>query len=27
MMESDLALAERETRAGAGPAISRHGGG
>ncbi len=27
MMESDLALAEREQRAGAGPAISRHGGG
>jgi GDPmannose 4,6-dehydratase len=26
MMESDLVLAERETRAGAGPAISRHGG-
>ena len=26
MMEADLALAEREQRAGAGPAISRHGG-
>ena len=25
MMESDLALAEREQRAGAGPAVSRHG--
>jgi GDPmannose 4,6-dehydratase len=25
MMESDLALADRERRAGAGPAVSRHG--
>jgi GDPmannose 4,6-dehydratase len=25
MMESDLELAEREQRAGAGPAVSRHG--
>ncbi len=25
MMESDLALAEREQRAGVGPAVSRHG--
>jgi GDPmannose 4,6-dehydratase len=25
MMEADLALAEREKRAGAGPAVSRHG--
>jgi GDPmannose 4,6-dehydratase len=25
MMESDVALAEREQRAGAGPAVSRHG--
>jgi GDPmannose 4,6-dehydratase len=25
MMESDLELAEREKRAGAGPAVSRHG--
>jgi GDPmannose 4,6-dehydratase len=25
MMDADLALAERETRAGVGPAVSRHG--